>query len=393
MFAEAWRLQREQFWTEDMSGVDWHAVYAQYAPLVEKVSSRSELSDLIRELQGELGTSHANERRGDYRVGDYYRQGFLGVDWTYDAITQRYRIAHIVRGDPSEEHATSPLTLPGLNVREGDAILAINGQRVSPQRSPQELLVNQAEQEVQLLIESAEQKETHVITVETLPHEVAARYRAWVEHNRQLVHTLSEGRVGYIHIPDMGVDGFAEFHRSYMMEYDYPALVIDVRWNHGGYVSELLLEKLARKRLGYSFSRWGQPEPYPRESPRGPMVALANEHTSSNGDIFSHCFKLMKLGPLIGTRTWGGVIGIAPRHRLVDHTTTTQPEYANWFMDVGWNIENYGTDPDIEVDVTPQDYVNGIDPQLERAVAEALRIAASYPTLEPNPGEKPRRGK
>nr|BBH95804.1 tricorn protease [Thermogemmatispora argillosa] len=393
MFDEAWRLQREQFWDEDMSGIDWEAVHAQYAPLLERVASRSELSDLLWELQGELGTSHAYEMGGEYRHGPQYRQGFLGVDWLYDAEHERYRIARIVRGDPSDSRATSPLTAPGLNVAEGDAVLAINGQRVGPQRSPEELLVNQANNEVQLLIESAASGEVRTITVKALASERPARYRDWVERNRRLVHQLSEGKVGYIHIPDMGAEGYAEFHRSYLSEYDRPALLIDVRWNGGGHVSPLLLEKLARRRLGYDFPRWGQPVPYPPESPRGPMVALTNEQAGSDGDIFSHCFKLMGLGPLIGKRTWGGVVGISPRHRLVDGTRTTQPEFAFWFKDVGWNVENYGTDPDIEVDIAPQDYAHERDPQLERAVAEALRLLESYPVLEPKPGERPRRSR
>ncbi|MBA2288288.1 MAG: PDZ domain-containing protein, partial [Ktedonobacteraceae bacterium] len=324
MFAEAWRLQREQFWAADMSGIDWDAIYAQYAPLVERVSSRAELSDLLWELQGELGTSHAYEGGGEYRSGPHYRQGFLGVDWTYDAENERYRIANIVRGDPSDNKATSPLNAPGLNVSESDAVLAINGQRVSRERTPDELLVNQAGNEIQLIIEGAGSTETRVITVKALTEEQTARYRDWVESNRQRVHTLSENKVGYIHIPDMGPRGYAEFHRSYLTEYDYPALLVDVRWNGGGHVSGLLLEKLARRRLGYDFPRWGQPDPYPSESPRGPMVALTNEQAGSDGDIFSHSFKLMQLGPLIGKRTWGGVIGIHPRHALVDGTVTTQ---------------------------------------------------------------------
>jgi tricorn protease len=395
MFAEAWRLQREQFWAEDMSGVDWDAIYAQYAPLLERVSSRSELSDLIHELQGELGTSHAYEYGGDIRQGRFYRQGFLGVDWEYDAETERYSIARIVRGDPADKEATSPLTSPGLNVEVEDAVLAINGQRVGRKRNPQELLVNQVDCEVQLTIEAAKTGETRIVTVTaiSLANENNARYRDWVECNRRTVHTRSQGRVGYIHIPNMSAKGFAEFHRSYLTEFDYPALIVDVRWNGGGRVSGLLLEKLARKRIGYKFSRWGQPIPYPREAPHGPMVALTNEHAGSDGDIFCHSFKLMGLGPLIGKRTWGGVIGISPRHRLVDGTYTTQPEYANWFKDVGWDIENYGTEPDIEVDIAPQDYVHQFDPQLERAMAEALSLADECPTLEPKPGERPRRGR
>ncbi len=393
MFAEAWRLQREQFWSADMSGIDWDAVYALYAPLVERVSSRKELSDLFWELQGELGTSHAYEMGGEYRSGPYYRQGFLGVDWNYDAENNRYRIARIIKGDPSDSSSTSPLTGPGLNVSVGDAVLAVNGQQVAAGRSPQELLVNLAGNEVQLTLEDAEAGETRVISVKALSDERQARYREWVESNRRTVHELSGDRVGYIHIPDMGGRGYAEFHRGYLAEYDYPALLVDVRWNAGGNVSGLLLEKLARRRLGYDFSRWGEPEPYPSKSPRGPMVALTNEQAGSDGDIFSHSFKLMNLGPLIGKRTWGGVIGISPSHRLVDGTVTTQPEYSFWFKDVGWNVENYGTDPDIEVDIAPQDYNNNTDPQMQRALAEALRLIEEYPALEPKPGERPRLGR
>jgi tricorn protease len=393
MFAEAWRLQREYFWDENMSGVNWPAVYEQYAPLLERVGSRDELSDLFWEIQGELGTSHAYESAGDYRRHPYYRQGFLGVDWAYDAEHDRYRIAHIVKGDTSDPQATSPLTSPGLNIQEGDAVLAINGQRLGQGQPPQALLVNQANQEVQLVIEAAESQEIRTVTVKALSSERQARYRAWVESNRALVHTLSDGRLGYIHIPDMGNHGFAEFHRSYLVEYDAQGLVVDVRWNGGGSVSGLLLEKLARRRLAYRFSRWHQPQAYPYESPSGPMVALTNEHAGSDGDKFSHSFKLMGLGPLIGTRTWGGVIGISYSHPLVDGTHTTQPALANWFKDVGWNLENYGTDPDIEVDISPQDYVNKKDPQLERAVEECLKLIESYPFLKPEPGERPYRGR
>jgi len=393
MFAEAWRLQQEQFWTEDMSGIDWEAIYEQYAPLVERVGSRSELSDLFWEIQGELGTSHAYEDGGEYRQPPHYRQGFLAVDWNYDAEHERYRIAHIVLGDPSDSEATSPLTSPGMNVGVGDAVLAINGQRVGRGRSPQELLVNQADNEIQLTIEDKTSQETRVITVKALSDEQPARYREWVENNRRIVHEKSQGKVGYIHIPDMGGEGFAEFHRSYLAEYDYQGILIDVRHNRGGHVSGLLLEKLARRRIGYDFSRWGQPDPYPAESPRGPMVALTDEYSGSDGDIFSHSFKLMELGPLIGKRTWGGVIGISPQHALVDGTRTTQPEFAFWFKDVGWNVENYGTDPDIEVDIAPQDFVNNIDPQLDRAIAEAMRLIEDMPTLEPMPGERPGKGR
>ena len=210
--------------------------------------------------------------------------------------------------------------------------------------------------------------------VTALADEVPARYREWVEANRSFVHAQSKNRVGYLHLPDMQSAGFAEFHRYFSIECDRDALIVDVRYNRGGHVSQLLLEKVARKRIGYDLQRWGQPQPYPIDSPAGPVVGLTNEHSGSDGDIFSHCFKLMKIGPLVGTRTWGGVIGIWPRHQLVDGSETTQPEFSFWFADVGWQVENYGTDPEIEVDNAPQDAAEGHDRQLAKAIEVALDL-------------------
>jgi tricorn protease len=391
MFGEAWRLQREQFWTPDMGGVDWNAVYARYAPLVDRIGSRGELSDLIWEMQGELGSSHAYEFGGEYRPHPEYRQGFLGVDWRYDAVRDRYVITHLVTGDSWDADSTSPLLAPGINVAEGDAVLAVNGQRVSRERGPRHLLVNQAKREVQLLIEPAAGGEARTVSVVTLADEHPARYRDWVNANRRAVHEATQGRVGYIHLPDMAYDGFAEFHRQYLTEFDHDGLIVDVRWNGGGMVSQLVLEKLARRRIGYDFQRWGQPTPYFKESRRGPVVALTDEHAGSDGDIFSHVFKLLGLGPLIGKRTWGGVVGIDPYIPLADGTVTTQPEFAFWFQDVGWGVENYGTDPTIEVDYAPQDYAHGRDPQLARGIAEALKLVAEHQTATPTPGPHPNR--
>jgi len=390
MFAETWRLQREQFWAADMSGIDWDAAYRRYLPLVARLTTRSELSDLLWELQGELGTSHAYEMGGAYRESPRYAQGFLGVDWDYDEATATYRVGAIVEGDPSDEKTASPLRAPGVNVRAGDRLLAVNGQAARPDRSPQQLLVNTAGQDVALTVADADGGATRTVTVKALRTERPARYRDWVGARQRRVHDETDGKVGYIHIPDMGSDGFAEFHRTYLNEYDHDGLIVDVRWNGGGYVSGLLLEKLARRRLGYDLPRWGAPEPYIYESPRGPMVMLTNELAGSDGDIVSHSFKLLGLGPLIGKRTWGGVIGINPQHALVDNTLTTQPEYSFYFDDVGWRVENYGTDPDIEVEITPQDHAAGRDPQLARAIAEALRLIVERPPHAPAPPPRPR---
>ena len=183
--------------------------------------------------------------------------------------------------------------------------------------------------------------------------------------------------------------GFAEFHRYFPGESDRQAIIVDLRYNRGGHVSQLLLEKFARKRIAYQTGRWMAPAPYPEESPLGPVVALTNEHAGSDGDIFSHNFKQMQIGTLVGTRTWGGVVGIWPRHGLVDGTSTTQPEFSTWFNDVGYGVENYGTDPHIEIDNAPQDGASGHDRQLERALAVVLEQMARHPPTIPDFGPRP----
>jgi tricorn protease len=374
MLRELWRLQRDQFWSADMSGVDWEAAYRLHAPLLERVATRADLSDLAWEMQGELGTSHAYEMGGDHRKPPAVALGYLACDTRFDEDDDSYEITRIVHGDPWDAGADSPLNAIGVEARVGDRIVAIGGQRLARDTPPAALLVHQAGAKVQLTLKrgSGADAAWREVTATALADEVPARYRAWVEGNRAWVHERSQGRVGYFHLPDMMAAGFAEFHRYFGAECEREALVVDVRYNRGGHVSQLLLEKIARKRVGSVFSRWARPGSYPEEAVAGPVVALANEHAGSDGDIFSHVFKLMKLGPLVGTRTWGGVVGIWPRHTLVDGTQTTQPEFAFWFSDVGWSVENHGTDPDIEVDNAPQDCVAGFDRQLDTAVATAL---------------------
>lgn len=421
MLREAWRLMRDHFWREDMSGIDWNQIWNLYKSRLNRVLTRAEFSDLVWTMQGELSTSHAYELGGDYAISPQYRPGFLGAevvwdpDWTPpsdentpEQHTDRgaYKITRIIRGDSWNADETSPLTRPGLRVREGDHIVAINGRRTTEHVSIEERLIHQAGREVELVVSSRESSpdsssETtslQTITVKTLTTETPARYREWVLQNRQRVHEASNGQLGYVHIPDMGPRGFAEFHRNYLSENSKKGLVVDVRYNDGGYVSQLILEKLARRHLGYGLQRWSQPIPYPEESIQGPMVCITNENAGSDGDVFSHCFKLMKLGPLLGKRTWGGVIGIQPTHALVDGSITTQPEFSFWFQDVGFSIENYGTDPDIEVELPPQ---TEHDPQLETALELALKMLdetqptlpdfAPYPQLRP-PAELPPRG-
>ena len=375
ILAEVWRLQRDHFWVEDMSGIDWLAVRERYAPLLPRVATRAELSDLIWELQGELGTSHAYEMGGDHRKPPAVALGHLAAELR--PAEQGWEIVRTVQGDAWDASADSPLNAVGVAAQPGERIVAVGGQPVRAGLPPQAMLVHQAGAKVALTLASpvgaavATQRE---VLVTALADETPARYREWVERNRAWVHETSGGRVGYLHLPDMMSAGFAEFHRYFGTECDRDALVVDVRYNRGGHVSQLLLEKVARRRIAWTVSRWGQPTSYPEEAPAGPVVALTNEHAGSDGDIFSHCFKLMGIGTLVGQRTWGGVIGIWPRHKLIDGTETTQPEYSFWFKDVGWAVENYGTDPQVEVANPPQDDAFN-EPARDRQLMAALQAA------------------
>ena len=379
MYRDAWKLQQAHFWTEDLSGVDWKRVYERYLPLLERIGSRRELSDLIKEMQGELGTSHAYEWGGAYPSRHYYDQGFLGAD--FEQVEGGFAARRIVEGDPWKEDRDSPLNRLGVNIRPGDVITAIAGRHASKFASPGEALVECADKETELTVRGKDGKE-RIVVVKPAWKERKPRYREWVVNNRRYVHEKTEGQAGYIHIPDMEENGFAEFHRAYLAELRFPALIVDVRHNTGGTVAEFLLEKLARKRIRYAQRQYGAPRHYPQSSVLGPMVALADENTYSNGEIFSHAFKMLGLGPLVGMRTGGGGISMH-ESTLADGGTTTQPIEASWFEDVEWGIENYGVEPDIEVPYAPHHYVNGADPQLDRAIVELRRL------LEENPPRLP----
>lgn len=392
MLRESWRLMRDHFWREDMGGLDWEEVWERYKTLLPRISTRSEFSDLVWTMQGELGTSHAFESGGDYGRTPQYQPGFLGADISWDPNWQQagketkgaYRITTILRGDPWDRRQSSPLLRPGLGVNEGDSLLAINGRPLSKEVAPGKLLANQARNPVELLIAPGSGKgRPRKITVKPLRDETALRYREWIAENRRAVHEATENQIGYIHIPDMGPAGYAEFHRQFLSEYRKLSLIVDIRQNEGGHVSPLILEKLARRPLGFELQRWGAPMTYPSESLAGPVVVLIDEGTGSDGDVFGHSFKLMKLGPLVGTRTWGGTIGIHPRHELVDGSITTQPEFSSWFQDVGFHLENWGTEPDIEAPYPPQSGAGKKDPQLGAAITTALALLKEAKILKP----------
>jgi tricorn protease len=384
MYDETHRLMRDNFWRADMNGIDWEAAGARYRPLLERIATHDDLVDVLWELHGELRTSHAYVTApGGYR-DPLHRQGLLGADISRtDEGT--WRIDRVLPGESSDPHARSPLAAPGVAVRAGDVLLAVDGVPVDPVAGPAPLLVGTAGKPVELTVApAAGGPERHVVAV-PLADEEALRYHDWVAGRRAYVHRASGGRLGYLHVPDMVGNGWAEFHRDLRLEVAREGLVVDVRENRGGHTSQLVVEKLARRIIGWDVPRYGHPFSYPQDAPRGPVVAVANEFSGSDGDIVNAAIRTLGIGPVVGTRTWGGVIGIDSRYRLVDGTAVTQPKYAMWLEGFGWSVENHGVDPDVEVPMTPQDWAAGRDPQLDRAVELALAALESSPALSAPP--------
>ncbi|MGC8617871.1 MAG: S41 family peptidase [Thermoplasmata archaeon] len=374
MFLEAKRLVRENYWNEKKLREKYESAFKKYDNLLPRLSSRFELSDVLREFQGEFATSHSYEVGGDLSDAKTVPTGKLGMDLKYE--NGKYFIKRILKANLTNEGEKSPALLASVPLKEGDIILSINSLQLGEENTVEKALLNRTDEFVSVIIERNGRKLTSYI--KTVADDRRLRYREWVERNREIVHRKTNDKVGYIHIPDMGSAGFSEFARLYPIESKKDALIVDVRYNGGGFVSQLLLEKLAKRRIGYDIPRRGEIQPYPAYTINGPMVELVDENAGSDGDIFTHSFKLFGLGPVIGKRTWGGVIGINPRHTLVDGTIVTQPEFAFWFKDVGFGVENYGTDPTMEVEITPEEWGEGRDTQLEKGIDVVLKLMKKY---------------
>ncbi|MFI9152812.1 S41 family peptidase [Streptomyces sp. NPDC053367] len=383
-YAEAGRLIRAYFWDPGMCGIDWDAVLGQYRPLVERVASPDEFADLLREVLGELGTSHAYVSAARRNEGPpHYRrlQGLLGANLV--CREGRWTVKRILPGDSSDSKARSPLA--GTGIREGAVLTHVDGRPVDPAEGPYPLLAGAGGTTVELTFTPAdgEAGRPRRVAVVPLTDERPLRYQDWVTKRRAVVRELSGGRCGYLHIPDMGGSGWAQFNRDLRMEVSRPALIVDVRGNAGGHISELVVEKLTRTILGWDLTRDAQPVSYASNAPRGPVVALADEATSSDGDMITAAFKLLKLGPVVGQRTWGGVVGMTGRHQLGDGTVITVPMNAAWFDAYGWSVENRGVSPDLEILRTPLDWAEGRHAQLDDAVRLALELLETHPPAAP----------
>jgi tricorn protease len=383
-YAEAGRLIRAYFWDPGMCGIDWDAVLDQYRPLVERVASPDEFADLLREVLGELGTSHAYvtpARRNEGPPHYQRRQGLLGANFV--RRDEGWAVHRILPGDSSDSKARSPLA--GTGIREGAVLTHVDGRPVDPLTGPYPLLAGAGGTTVELTFTPAEGEAGRARRVAVVPllDERPLRYQDWVAKRRAVVRELSGGRCGYLHIPDMGGSGWAQFNRDLRMEVSRPALLVDVRGNAGGHISELVVEKLTRVILGWDLTRNAQPVSYAGNAPRGPVVALADEATSSDGDMITAAFKLLKLGPVVGQRTWGGVVGMTGRHRLGDGTIITVPMNAAWFDAYGWGVENHGVTPDLEVLRTPLDWAEGRHVQLDDAIRLAVELLETRPPATP----------
>ncbi|MGA5205261.1 S41 family peptidase [Streptomyces variegatus] len=382
-YEEAGRLIRAYFWDPGMCGIDWHGVLDQYRPLVERVASPDEFADLLREVLGELGTSHAYvtaARRNEGPPHYQRRQGLLGANFV--RREGGWAVKRILLGDSSDSKARSPLA--GTGIREGAVLTHVDGRPVDPDAGPYPLLAGAGGTTVDLTFDPAEGGgPPRRVAVVPLVDERPLRYQDWVAKRRAVVRELSGGRCGYLHIPDMGGSGWAQFNRDLRMEVSRPALIVDVRGNAGGHISELVIETLSRTILGWDLTRDAQPVSYTSNAPRGPVVALADEATSSDGDMITAAFKLLKLGPVVGQRTWGGVVGMTGRHELGDGTVITVPMNAAWFDAYGWSVENQGVTPDIDVLRTPLDWAEGRHAQLTDAVELALGLLETDPPATP----------
>ena len=315
--------------------------------------------------------------------------GLLGADLDRDTAGN-WRVVRVLPGESSDPRARSPLATPGAAIRPGDQLIAVDGQPVDGRTGPASLLVGAAGKPVELTVGPAGGGPPRRVVVVPLADEERLRYQDWVADRRRHVRELSDGRVGYLHVPDMMGAGWAQFHRDLRVEMAADALVVDVRGNRGGHVSELVVEKLARRIIGWDVPRGLRPETYPADAPHGPVVAVADEHSGSDGDIVTAAFRILHLGVVVGTRTWGGVIGIDGAHQLMDGTAITVPRHAMWFDTYEWGIENHGVDPDVEVVMSPDDWARGTDPQLDTAVRLALEsLAAGRPRTPPDTSGRP----
>lgn len=390
IFDEVWRRFRDHFYVENMHGYDWEAIGERYRRWLPHVAHRADLNYVLGEMIAELNVSHAYVQGGDMGLPERHPTALLGARFELDDESNRYRISRIFEGQNDEPRYHSPLARAGVDVAVGDYILAVNGRPLTGDDNPFEVLQLPVDQPLELRVaDRPDEREPRTVLVEPVTDEQPLLYLDWVLSNYRQVREATDGRVGYLHIPDMGADGIREFIKWFYGQLDTEGLIIDVRGNGGGNVSQMIIERLARKPLALGFSRTTpDASTYPYQAYNGHLVALLNETSASDGDIFPYQFRNADLGPLIGKRSWGGVVGISNHGPVIDGGLVFVPEYGYADTDGEYVIEGRGVAPDIEVENTPGALLEGRDPQLERGVREIMqRVEADSRVLPDKPAE------
>jgi tricorn protease len=393
MLHEAWRLQRDFFYDPRMHGVDWESVWKQYGSLADRICSRGDLADCMGEMFGELNVGHAYHGGGDIRSGKRIGTGLLAADLRYDPGSGFWQIQKIYRGDFPMPDWTSPLSRPDLRVKPGQWLVAIDGKQLVKGEDYLKRLANRARQEVELSInDTPSLKNARRIVVKTVAGDILVRYADWVRENREYVDKKSNGQIGYIHLYDMQGLGLREFARDYPPQWRKRGLIMDDRWNHGGSVAQMILAHLDRKILAVGGTRYGNVDTVPSHAFNGYMACLINRQGGSDCETFALGFKQFKLGPVIGTRTWGGWVGIRGDKPLRDGGMITQPEFGGWDpRGSDWIIEGHGVDPDTELDLNADGLIHGHDVQLDYAIDYLMQQIVKNPRdLPPPPPIKPR---
>ena len=382
MYKDAWRMERDYFYDPDMHGVNWDAMYEKYLPLIDRLTTRGELSDLIGRYVGELSALHTSVRGGDFRLDkNDIKIPTLGARLTLEKENGGYRIDHIYKSDPDYPHEKSPLDDPYLSVKKGDIITAVNGRKTVETRHIGELLRNTVGKQVRLGIKSGT-SERNIIVVPT-NNEFALRYRDWEYSRRMIAEEKGNGDIGYVHLTAMGSRNINQWYREFYPVFNRKGLIIDVRHNNGGNIDSFILEKLLRKAWMYWSSRKGEPGWNMQYAFRGHLVVLVDQKTASDGEAFADGFRSLGLGKTIGMRTWGGEIWLSSNNRLVDNGWARAPQFGVYGDDGKWRIEGHGFVPDIEVDNLPHSTFNGSDAQLDAAIKHLQDLISKDPREVP----------
>lgn len=389
VFRDAWRIQRDWFYADNMHGLDWDKIYEQYAAMIEFCNSRDDVSYVIGEMIGELNCGHAYYFGGGTDRAPTIPVGLLGVD--FELENGSYKIAKIHTGAPWDADARGPIIGKAVDIKEGDYLLAVNGVPVDGTIDPWAPFIGLADQMTILTVNDVPEinDEAREVMIKPVGSDDSLRFRSWIESNRAYVEKQSDGKVGYIYVPDTGVRGQSELFRQFVGQFNKEALIIDERWNGGGQLPNRFIELLNRPVTNYFAIRDGKPMKVPMFSHNGPKCMLINGNAGSGGDMFPWLFREAKLGKLIGTRTWGGLVGISGNPPLIDGGYMSVPRFAFYEKDGTWGVEGHGVDPDIEVIDDPTKRALGQDVQLEVAIEQMLKEIKENPYIPVAPPKPP----